>query len=96
VAHVGTTTSSRAAECRSITNAVHGDRLVSTIAYLDGSTDTMDFELLDPSDFAARAACAGFRLVEACCWWDGDRRPTPDEQRYQLVLELDPEPATAG
>ncbi len=93
-AHAGTTTSPRADACRSITNAVDGGRLVSTIAYRDGSTDTMDFELLDPADLAARAARCGFRLVEACCWWDRDRPPSPSEQRYQLVLEL--APAVAG
>jgi hypothetical protein len=48
----------------------------------------MDFELLDPDDLAARAARSGLRLVEACCWWDSTRPPTPDEHRYQLVLEL--------
>jgi SAM-dependent methyltransferase len=87
-AHAGTATSTRATECRSITNEVRGDRLVSTIAYRDGSTDTMDFELLDPGDLAARAGRYGFALVEACAWWDADRPPSPDEQRYQLVLGL--------
>jgi SAM-dependent methyltransferase len=87
-AHAGTTTSPRAAECREIANEVRGDRLISTIAYRDGSTDTMDFELLDPDDLAARAGRCGFTLVEACAWWDADRPPSADEQRYQLVLEL--------
>ena len=43
---------------------------------------------LDPGHLAARAARAGFHLVEACCWWDPARPPTPAEHRYQLVLEL--------
>jgi len=66
---------------------VTNGRLASTITYTDGPTETMDFELLDPSDLAARAARSGFRLVEACCWWDPTRPPTPTEHRYQLVLE---------
>jgi SAM-dependent methyltransferase len=86
-ANTGTTTATRAEGCRSITNVVTGDRLASTITYLDGTTETMDFELLDPEDLTRRAARYGFRLVEACCWWDSDRPPTPGEQRYQLVLE---------
>ena len=48
----------------------------------------MDVELLDPDHLATRAARRGFSLVEACCWWDDDRPPTPDEHGYQLVLEL--------
>ena len=87
-AHTGTTTTTRSEACRSITNTVTGGRLLSTITYVDGSTDTMDFELLDPDHLATRAARAGFRLVEACCWWDPARPPTPAEHRYQLVLEL--------
>jgi len=35
-----------------------------------------------------RAAHAGFHLLEACCWWDPDRPPTPTEHRYQLALGL--------
>jgi SAM-dependent methyltransferase len=87
-AHTGTTTATRSEGCRAITNTVADGRLVSTISYVDGSTEAMDFELLDPGDLAARAARWGFRLVEACCWWDSARPPTPDEHRYQLVLEL--------
>lgn len=86
--NVGTAVSDRAPECRSITNAVEGDRLISTIEYLDGATETMDFELFDPEDLAARAAACGFALVEACRWWDNTLPPSPDEQRYQLALEL--------
>jgi SAM-dependent methyltransferase len=93
-AHAGPTTSPRAAECRSITNAVRGGRHISTIAYRDGSTETMEFELLDPDDLAARAGRCGFRVVETCCWWDADRPPSPEVQRYQLVLELAAAPAT--
>jgi hypothetical protein len=87
-AHTGTTAVTRSEACRSITNTVADGRLVSTITYADGPRETMDFELLDPDDLATRAAQSGFRLVEACCWWDHDRPPTPDERRYQLVLEL--------
>jgi SAM-dependent methyltransferase len=86
-ATAGPTTSVRTADCRSITNAVVGDRLRSTIEYVDGATEEMDFELLEPDDLAQRAEHVGFRAVEACCWWDGDRPPTPTEPRYQLVLE---------
>jgi SAM-dependent methyltransferase len=86
-ATTGTTSATRSESCRSITNTVTGDRLVSTIAYVDGATETMDFELLEPDDLAGRAARWGFDLVEACCWWDRNRPPTPEEHRYQLVLE---------
>jgi hypothetical protein len=77
----------RSDACRSISTVVTGNRLMSTITYLDSSTETMDFELLDPDDLATRAAACGFHVVEACCWWDSDRPPTADEHRYQLVLE---------
>jgi hypothetical protein len=86
--HTGTTTATRSEGCRAITNTVVDGRLVATISYVDGSTEAMDFELLDPDDLAARAARSGLRLVEACCWWDSTRPPTPDQHRYQLVLEL--------
>lgn len=86
-ANTGTTTATRSEACRAITNTVTGDRLVSTISYVDGATETMDFELLEPDDLADRAARWGFGLVEACCWWDSARPPTADEHRYQLVLE---------
>jgi SAM-dependent methyltransferase len=86
-ANTGTTMATRSDACRSISTVVTGNRLMSTITYLDGSTETMDFELLDPDDLATRAAACGFHLVEACCWWDSDRPPTADEHRYQLVLE---------
>jgi SAM-dependent methyltransferase len=86
-ANAGPTRQVRSPDCRSITNTVVGDRLISTIEYLDGWTEQMDFELLEPEDLAARAAAVGFTLIEACCWWDRDRPPTATEQRYQLVLE---------
>lgn len=85
--NVGTQTSVRAPDCRSITNDVAANRLISTITYLDGSTETMNFELFEPDDLARRAATSGFKLIEACCWWDSHRPPSPNEQRYQLVLE---------
>jgi len=89
-AHTGTTSATRSEACRSITNTVTDGRLAGTITYTDGSTETMDFELLEPDDLADRARQGGFRLVEACCWWDPHRPPTPDEHRYQLVLEVGP------
>ena len=42
----------------------------------------------NPHDLTHRAAHAGFHLLEACCWWDPDRPPTPTEHRYQLALGL--------
>lgn len=86
-AHVGTTTPSRTRDCRSIHNAVEGGRLTSTIVYADGSTERMDFELFEPENLARRASTRGFTVIEACSSWDASRSPTPDEQRYQLVLE---------
>ena len=86
-ANAGTDTSPRAPDCRSITNVVDGDRLRSTIAYLDGSVETMDFELLDPEDLTERAQRVGLDLIEASSWWDAWRPPSATDQRYQLVLE---------
>lgn len=87
-ANAGSTTAVRASDCRSITNLVVGSRLLSTIEYVDGDTETMDFELFEPDELASRAAAHGFVLLEACSWWDRRRAPSPTEQRYQLVLEL--------
>jgi SAM-dependent methyltransferase len=85
--NVGIQTVVRAQECRSIVNVVNRGRLSSTIRYVDGSAETIDFELFEPDVLAYRADNCGFTLVEACCWWNRDRPPSPNEQRYQLVLE---------
>jgi len=66
---------------------VVGDRVHSRIRYDDGAEETMDFEIFTPEQLAARAGVAGFRLVEACCWWDRDRPPDPEQPRFQLTLE---------
>lgn len=87
-ATAGVQTSVRAPDCRSIDNTVADGRLRSTITYVDGSSEAMDFELLDPDDLARRAATVGFSVAAACTWWDPDRPPSADEARYQLVLEL--------
>jgi SAM-dependent methyltransferase len=85
--HAGTQTEVRAADCRSITNVVDAGRLISTIQYDDGWTESMDFELLDPDDLSDRAFRHGWSLIEACSWWDASRPPSATDQRYQLVLE---------
>jgi D-alanine-D-alanine ligase len=87
IANSGTQTAVRAADCRSITNVVENGRLISTITYRDGNVETMDFELFDPEDLANRGRDIGLAVVEACSWWDGQRRPSPVDQRYQLVFE---------
>jgi len=87
VAHAGRTTTTRSPDVAAITNTLHGDRLTSTIDYTDGTGEAMDFELFTPEALVARAAPHGFRLREACCWWDASRPPDPTEQRYQVVLE---------
>lgn len=66
---------------------VVGDRLLSRIEYADGMEDIMDFEIFSPEQLMARAGGAGFRLIEACCWWARDRPPDPKQSRFQLVLE---------
>jgi SAM-dependent methyltransferase len=86
-AHLGTQTAVRAPECRSITNTLIAGRLISTIAYLDGSFEVMDFELFEPDDLAGRARDHGFSVVEICTGWDGLRPPSDTDQRYQIVLE---------
>lgn len=86
-AHAGTQTTVRAPDCRSITNVVDDGRMTSVIEYDDGSTECMDFELLDPEDLSARASRHGWSVIEACRWWDASRPPSAEDQRYQLVLE---------
>jgi SAM-dependent methyltransferase len=71
----------------SLEDRIAGDRLQSRITYADGLEDIMDFEIFTPDQLAARAGAAGFRLVEACCWWDRDRPPDPEQSRFQLTLE---------
>jgi len=83
----GRNTDTRSPECDAITNTIVDDRLISTIEYVGGDTDVMNFELFEPSELVARAQPAGFKLMEACCWWDEKRPPEPSEQRYQLVLQ---------
>lgn len=85
--HAGMQTSVRAPGCRSITNTVVDGRLISTIEYDDGSSEEMDFELLDPDDLSERASQQGWLVVEACSWWDRSKPPSAQDQRYQLMLE---------
>ena len=83
----GRTTDVRDPRCQAITNAMHGSRLTSTIEYVDGAVESMDWELFTPDEIAGRAASAGFREIERCCWWDPARPPEADQARYQIVLE---------
>jgi SAM-dependent methyltransferase len=85
---LGTQTRVRSPDCRSVTNEIVDGRLISTIEYADGSTDTMAFELLEPDDLIGRARARGYRLVEACTRWDSARPPSAGEQRYQVVLDV--------
>jgi SAM-dependent methyltransferase len=85
--NVGDQVSTRAADCRSIRNAVEGGRLISTITYVDGSHEAMDFELFMPEDLIARAGRHGLELLHACSWWDPEQPPSEDAHRYQLVLQ---------
>ncbi len=73
--------------CLSITNTMHGDRLTSEIEYVDGATEAMDFELFSPDDIERRSKPFGLTTVDACCWWDKERPPTADEQRFQITFE---------
>ena len=70
-----------------VTDRVGNGRLRSTIAYPDGATETMDFELFTPEVLVERAKRAGFSVLEQCCWWDEARPPDPTERRYQSVFE---------
>jgi SAM-dependent methyltransferase len=83
----GPTTHVRDARCRAITNTLNSRRLTSRIAYVDGTQETMSWELFTPDEIADRAESFGFREIERCTWWDGTREPTPDESRFQVVLE---------
>jgi SAM-dependent methyltransferase len=71
----------------SLEDHIVGDRLQSRIRYTDGMEELMDFEIFTPEQLTVRAVAAGFRLVEACCWWDRDRPPDPEQPRFQLTLE---------
>jgi len=64
-----------------------GNRLTSTIEYVDGTSEEMAFELFTPEEITVRARKSGLVAVEACCWWDRNRPPTPEEQRFQIVFE---------
>jgi SAM-dependent methyltransferase len=78
-----------------ITNTLANGRLVSTIEYVDGSAERMDFELFAPEALAERAAPFGFGVVGACRWWDERRPPDPAVARYRLILELRHPPTAA-
>jgi SAM-dependent methyltransferase len=83
----GRSTDTRDPRCEAISNKMVGNRLTSTIEYLDGTSEQMEFELFTPEEISARASTCGLLAVEACCWWDRDRPPTPAEQRFQIVFE---------
>jgi hypothetical protein len=70
-----------------ITNLVEDGRLRSTIAYPEGTAETMDFELYTPEALVQRAGCVGFTVLEQCCWWDEARQPDAAVRRYQSVFE---------
>lgn len=70
-----------------IEDTLRGNRLVSEIAYADGTRERMDFELFTPEELADRAARCGFAALGACCWWDAARPPDPDMPRFQLICE---------
>ena len=86
-AHQGRRTSVRDSRCLAITNTLDGSRLTSTIEYVDGADESMNWELFTPESISARAAPYGFEEIERCTWWDETRMPSPDEQRFQVVLE---------
>jgi SAM-dependent methyltransferase len=73
--------------CVSITNDMNGSRLASRIEYANGAEETMDFELFTPGEIIDRARVVGFEAIELCCWWDAERRPSVEVQRFQITLE---------
>lgn len=83
----GRVSETRDGRCAAITNRLTGSRLSSTIEYVDGVEESMEWELFDPDELAARAATVGLIEIERCCWWEEGRLPSSSEQRYQLVLE---------
>ena len=83
----GRSTATRDPRCKAISNHMLGNRLTSTIEYVDGSSEQMEFELYTPEEITTRASAAGLVAVEECCWWDSDRPPTPSEQRFQVIFE---------
>jgi SAM-dependent methyltransferase len=82
----GRTASVRDHRCLAITNTVAGTRLTSRIEYVDGTEESMDWELFTPETISARAARVGLEEIERCTWWDEARAPSPDQQRFQMVL----------
>jgi len=87
LANQGRSTDTRDHRCEAITNNMLGNRLTSTIEYIDGTSEQMEFELYTPEEITVRASTSGLVAVEACCWWDRDRPPTPAEQRFQIIFE---------
>lgn len=87
VQNQGRSTDTRDPRCDAIGNNMLGNRLTSTIEYIDGTFEQMEFELYTPEEIIERALRAGLAVVEACCWWDHDRSPTPAEQRFQVTFE---------
>ena len=85
--HQGRISPTRDPRCVAITNSMDGSRLRSRIDYANGFDETMEFELFTPDEIGARASPLGLELIEACCWWDSDRPPSVDEQRFQVTFE---------
>jgi SAM-dependent methyltransferase len=85
--HQGRFTQVRDPRCSAITNHLTGQRSTTTIEYVDGSEESMEWELFDPNELSARAASAEFIEVERCTWWDESREPSSEEQRYQIVFQ---------
>lgn len=75
--------------CVAITNEMDGSILTSSIEYADGGSEAMQFELSTPEETQTRARPMGFEVVEWCCWWDCDRPPSADEQRFQVTFQRD-------
>ena len=86
-ANQGRISPTRDPRCAAITNTMNGPRLRSDIEYADGSYETMEFELFTPDEIQDRASLIGLDLIDACCWWDSDRPPSIDEQRFQATFE---------
>lgn len=34
-----------------------------------------------------RARPVGLEVIETCCWWDSGRKPSAEEQRFQVTFE---------
>lgn len=64
-----------------------GHRLSVGLVYETGATDSFDWRLYTPVEFADLSRAAGFTMRHQCGWFSESIRPSPEHARMQFVLE---------